>query len=269
MLGAPFRGTEADALDILSVLEPTVLPDGELSLHWPREDSTLLMSYADGSTCFQLPLAREQFAAALHTGHGRAPLHVGQCGAQGFEDLVLDACTRSLVFDEQSEGTRAGWLSSLLEHAGLRDRARAVVVSALDTLRPGAASDLWTVVQLLRMALIFAQEGHDDCRRMILDTFERQDFNESWVGGEELIILDGVDGFLRAAEVVGARLLRGSGYWEDAHLLDFAADHHGREAVLRALNEGAVHNERLRAYRDEIRRHEDRIGARHKDLEKL
>jgi len=210
---------------------------------------------------FCIPLTREQFAAALCKGQGRAVLHVKQCGITGFEDLLLDACVHSRVFDAQSEGTRGEWLFRLLESAGLKDRVRPVLVQALQAAT-AETTDTWTVAQLMALASMFASEGHEDCRKAIYTKFDLQEFRESWLGGHEIIALDGLEGLLHVAEVLGARLLREPDYWEDDYLVDLTAEDHGREAVMAVLRDRARSDDRVRAYLAEVQRHEAATATR-------
>ena len=223
--------------------------------------STALTSDNTHIEPFQLLLTGEQFAAALRKGQGRALLHVKQRGIGSFDDLLLDACTQSLVLDVQSEGTRGEWLFSLLELANLKERARMAVLSSLQAARP-TTTDFWTVTQLMVLALFFAREGHEDCRRALYAKFERQEYQESWVGGDQIVSLDGLDGFLHVAEVIGARLLREPDYWDDEYLIDCAAEGFGREAVLAALEERAKGHDHVRAYLQQIQRHERKKSMR-------
>lgn len=52
------------------------------------------------------PLTQDQFRDSLHKGLGRAVIHVREFGAAGLADEIARACTTSLVYDPQCEGTR-------------------------------------------------------------------------------------------------------------------------------------------------------------------
>jgi len=196
---------------------------------------------------FNLPLTREQFSSALRKGQGRAFLHVKQCGVAGVEDLVLDACTHSLVLDALFEGTRGEWLFLLLEAAGLKEKARPAILRALQDSRP-ETTDSWTVSQLMVLAVFFAREGDEEFRRALYAKFALQEYPESSVGGHQIICLDGLAGMLHVAEVIGARILREPDYRESDYLLWAAGEDFGRETVLAALKERAGTDERVRAY---------------------
>lgn len=68
---------------------------------------------------FELPLTREQFARALEAGHRRAILHARQCGVDGLQDLIVDACLHYKVHDPQCEADRWTWMIELIEAADL------------------------------------------------------------------------------------------------------------------------------------------------------
>lgn len=52
--------------------------------------------------------------------------------------------------------------------------------------------------------------------------------------------LNGSEGLLRVAEVIGARLLKDREYWEDDYLMSEAGDRFGFETVMASLEERAL-----------------------------
>jgi hypothetical protein len=217
-----------------------------------------MTSDADAIIPFNLPLTREQFASALRKGQGRALLHVKRCGVAGFEDLVVQACTHSLVFDTQSEGTRGWWLFNLLGLAGMKDAARPKILESLREPREETSGndDTWTVCQRLELAALYAQEGDEESRQAIYAKFDLQEYPESWVGGQQVVAVDGLKGFLHVAKVIGARLLREPDLWEDDYILSGISEELGRETVMAALTESARTDEQVRAYLNEVERSE-------------
>jgi hypothetical protein len=63
-------------------------------------------------------LTVREFARAVKLGHGRAILHVLHHGDKGMEKIIEQALLKSYVYDWQIEGSRAGWLMSLLQATG-------------------------------------------------------------------------------------------------------------------------------------------------------
>ena len=69
------------------------------------------------------------------------------------------------------------------------------------------ATDFWDVQQLVELAAALARRGFPQARRAIYDKFELQQFNETCLGGCQIVLLNGIEGLLRVAEVIGARFL--------------------------------------------------------------
>lgn len=113
-------------------------------------------------------------------------------------------------------------------------------------------TDVWDAQQLLELAAALARRGFPQARRAIYDKFELQQFNESWLGGCQIIELDGIEGLLRVAEVIGARLLKDLEYWEDDYLVSEAGDRFGFETVMASLEEQASASANVRAYKESV-----------------
>ncbi len=178
-------------------------------------------------------LTQDQFRDALRKGFGRAVLHVREFGATGLEDDIAHACTTSLVYDAQLEGTRGEWLHEIVKSAGLVEMVAPLVVDKLR--RSSTPEEFWDVGQLCVLASMFAQDGHKDSRNALYDKFDRQEFLESWLCGIPIMNVDGLQGFLHIAKVVGNRLYNEPGYWEDTYLLSEAYERFGGEMVRNAL----------------------------------
>ncbi|MEM7591252.1 MAG: hypothetical protein AAF383_07000 [Cyanobacteria bacterium P01_A01_bin.83] len=103
--------------------------------------------------------------------------------------------------------------------------------------------------------LIWAKEGNNEAREIIYKTFEQQDFNESWLGGEQIIALDGIKGLLVVAEIVGGRILEDDEFWEDDCLIMQASENHETIKVWSALEKEALNNIKVKAYLDAVKSH--------------
>ncbi len=207
-----------------------------------------------------IPLTQEQFRDALRKGKGRALLHIREFGSDGLDTDIFHACEHSLVFDAQCEGTRGDWLHDIVVAASLVEAVRPRVLAAL--LRPSTMAEFWDVAQLYSLAAAFAQDGNDDARAAIYQKFDRKEFSESWLGGIQLIAVDGLVGFLHVAEVVGERSENEPGFWDDTYLFREACERLGRETVLHALAAEATKSPHIRAFLDFVVRIEKEEAER-------
>ena len=178
-------------------------------------------------------LTQDQFRNALRKGFGRAVLHVREFGAAGLEDDIAHACTTNLVYDAQCEGTRGEWLHEIVKLAGLVETVTPLVIDKLR--RSSTPEEFWDVGQLCVLASMFAQSGHKDARDVLYDKFDRQEFSSTWLCGSPIMDVDGLQGFLHLAEVIGNRLCNEPDYWEDTYLLTEAYERFGHETVQDAL----------------------------------
>jgi hypothetical protein len=138
-------------------------------------------------------LTQEQFRNALRKGLGRALLHVREFGAVGLEDEIAHACTTSLVYDAQCEGTRGEWLHAIVTLAGLIEKVAPLIVDILR--RSSTPDEYWDVAQLCVLASLFARGGHNDACEVLYDKFYRREFSETWLCGIPIMNVDGLQGF--------------------------------------------------------------------------
>ena len=185
-------------------------------------------------------LSRDEFVDALQKGKGRVVQHLQEFGPGDLRTDILQACLNNLVYDTQCEDARAGWLMSLIDLCGDDAFFREHIVAALSP-----STESWNVSQLCSLAELFARRGDTKARAALIEKFEKQEFNESWLGGSQLVALDGIDGLLQVAEVIGCRLRRDQDYWEDDALFTEAAERSTPELVMAALRERAATSENV------------------------
>ncbi|TKJ35772.1 MAG: hypothetical protein CEE38_14290 [Planctomycetes bacterium B3_Pla] len=196
-------------------------------------------------------LTKEEFDRAINKGLGRAFLDVKEYGDKDVKSLLLNAILRNLVYDNQSEGGRAKWLFSVLEYTDDISYYERALLENLSN-----CESIWDTDQALDLLLEFAKRGSDRARKELYRKFDAQKFNESWIGSEQIIELDGIDGFLHVAETIGRRLREDEGYWEDDFLLNKVKDRFGDEAIRKTIDIKLQTSKNLRAYIERITRFE-------------
>jgi hypothetical protein len=126
----------------------------------------------DGHLCEGVPtiqlinMNESEFRRLVQNGHGRAVLYARSHGLSGFRDVLLDESLHCNAVDPVCEGTRADFISGLLEY--LPDR-RMVEDAVLDSLGPG--EDSWHAVQRFEFARYMVEEGRAQARQRIYDCF--------------------------------------------------------------------------------------------------
>ncbi len=192
-------------------------------------------------------LTKKQFRDAVQKGLGRTIMHVCEQGQKGLENVILDACLHNLTYDPQCEESRVDWLIKLLDLTGEAPFYHQRILEALPN-----ATDYWEAHQLVELAAELAKRGSAQAYEAIYHKFELQQFNESWLGGYQIIDIDGIEGLIRVAEIIGARLLKDSQCWEDDCLVLEAEKHFDYETIMSALEKQSPLSANVRAYKDAV-----------------
>jgi hypothetical protein len=190
----------------------------------------------------------DQQADALHKGLGRA-LQWALAGCLD-EEALLEACIRDQRFDQQVDDPRGAWLWQMIVAVGVRERFRAPILHALYDL-----ADNRSTQQLCQLARHYAEAGDEASRARLYQIVEQKPVADTpWLGEEEIVALDGEQGFLFAARTRGINLLARQWEWDDDSLVDLAVERFGAEPV-RVLLESSS-DEAVKRFRD--RWHDDR-----------
>src|SRR5690242_2525864 len=131
-------------------------------------------------------MTKVTFPTALRHGLGRAFNYVRDYGDTGVEQHILNTIIHDLGYDPQCEGSRGAWLFEMLTYVKDIEPYRRKVIELL-----GKEASTWDARQHLDIALEFARRGDAEMRRAIYAMFERQEHNESYIGGDQIIALDG------------------------------------------------------------------------------
>ena len=175
-----------------------------------------------------------EFQRLLRNGLGRAILYVRDHDVREFRDIILNACLHSPAYDVQLEGSRAAYMHELVALLPDRDFFQSEVVRAL-----AHGGDDQDAFYRLEFAAHLASE-RDDVKRTMYEAFGPGP-NYGEMAGVLLLQLDGMPGFLFAAARIGAR--------HDGYLLSQACQALGEDATWTALQEAAVSNPDIEAFR--------------------
>ncbi len=163
-----------------------------------------------------------------------------------FKDAILDACLHCYSVDPQCEGTRAAYM---LELVGLLPDRNWYCDAVLKSLED--SGDDYDAVQRFHFATYMAMDGDRRAKEALY-----RNFNPGPAHGEaigiDFIRLDGLQGFLFAAEKIGALLrtqrdgVRSGWFWRHA------VETCGAEEVRTVLGAAAEINPGLEAYRSHV-----------------
>jgi hypothetical protein len=189
------------------------------------------MKFSDYSPPASPPL--DQQRDALRKGLGRAM----QWAARGRldDEPLLEACLHDQRFDWQVEDSRGDWLWDMVQAVGAVERFRVPILHALYDL-----SDERSAMQLCELARCYAKQGDEAFRSQLYKIVEKKPFDYTpWVGEEEVIGLDGEQGFLFAARVRGRLLANREWEYDDENPIRIAVERFGEECVNGLLEESS------------------------------
>ncbi|MCL4265128.1 MAG: hypothetical protein KJ069_18070 [Anaerolineae bacterium] len=162
-----------------------------------------------------------EFSKAITQGLGRVIPYLQTHDALPFMDAILEACLHNTTCDPQSEGSRAAYLFEVIHLTGQVSFFKDHIVKQLEL-----AEDYHDLTQLFELARMFAQLENQDARqvmyRHLMKAIEQSNvegtpYNIGLVDAlaDELMELDGLDGFLFVIDQIGAKLQQ-----DDTHRID-------------------------------------------------
>jgi hypothetical protein len=187
------------------------------------------------------PLTKAAFTRALMTGHGRALIHAERCGTDGVREEILNSALFPNVYDAQCNGLGEAWLARLCQAAGLVER--------FISQDRGITGDLELRCGMLAQ---FALQGHHAPRTELRELC-RYDEKKGWVlGAGEIVEVDGEEGFLFAADRVGAALLEHPDYWGSTYLARLLDEKAGEGRAMAIMNRESSGNPNIAAFREAV-----------------
>jgi hypothetical protein len=184
-----------------------------------------------------------EFQRAVQNGLGRAILYARDHDVGEFREIILDACLHCYSADVQCEGTRAPFMYELVDLLPDREFYFSEILRSL----PNCGDD-WDAVQRFRFASDMGMDGNEDARRAMYENFHPGPQTAEQTG-TDFVRMDGLHGFLFAAEKLGELRLDGAKVVDLEWLASFASEALGEDQILSALRDAAKNNPRIEAYR--------------------
>jgi hypothetical protein len=189
-----------------------------------------------------------QFSRYLFQGLGRPYLIAQHSPHLLVSSALLEACCYNFVYDRQCTGTRTSYLLGLIKRTDDEVYIRQKILAALR--EPEEEMD---VSQLFDFARIFAEEGSQEARQIMYEQFRQQAEYVDALGAEQIIQLDGFQGFCFVAETIGNCILRNKERWDDHYLLQCIEEQIGEAAVAEQLVEARRASLAIDTYLDVVK----------------
>jgi hypothetical protein len=207
-------------------------------------------------------LDKSEFERIVHIGLGRAILHLQTHDSAPYRDVLLHACTHDTVYDQQVEGTKARYIYDLLHLTNDFDFYRRATLNAL-----AQTQDRYREIEfLLDFTRMFAEDGDKEARQALYDKYRSNLDQGQPTGGTELVILDGIEGFIFAIAPYGEPPDNSKIDMLNADLLlSYLEDRDGEEATALALDKACLEYPKLAAFIYELRQMQIPPGSRRSD----
>ena len=193
-----------------------------------------------------VPTAPDQ-RDALRKGLGRA-VQWARSGRLS-EQALFPACLYDRRFDRSYEDMRSDWLLPIVRIMGAKNRLRPLLLQAF------ARNEERHSAQRCQLALWYARNGDAAFRKLLYSLVEAKPFeNSRWAGEEEVLRLDGEQGFRFIARVRGSMLAHQPWDWDFESIVATAEDILGEECVVRVLASSDAAIRRLETGLREARR---------------
>jgi len=194
------------------------------------------------------------FRRAIINGLGRAVLWVRDHPWQPHQDAIQHVCLHNTAYDAQCEGSRAEYVHEIVRLTNDSDRFAEIAASGLME-----AQEYWDTCHLFHLNRLFAQGGHAGSRDALYKKFEQDDAAERFIGADELVKLDGLNGLLFVLERIGGWMDTHPDYWVDDWLLHQAEEDLGPEVML-TTRKTAEANPNIRRYLAAVEKHAQQSG---------
>lgn len=188
-----------------------------------------------------------EFKYKVTRGLGSAILHLKNHPneAKRYANAIYRACIRNTALDAQSEGSRAHYLWELIQLSGISEQLQDRILDEI-----GKRGD-YDREQIYRLAKYFAQSGNQKAIQLMKEHLIWDSCWNLFIGAEEIIELEGINGFQFVAEKIGKKCIEEPGYWDEA-VWDFTVEKFGEELVITRIEQACTSNPKIQAYYQSI-----------------
>ncbi|MHA4846431.1 hypothetical protein ACX0G7_19795 [Flavitalea antarctica] len=196
----------------------------------------------------QTSVIKGKFLNSLKRGTGEANLIKQNNPNIDFSPLIIKGAITNYAYDQQSEGSRAGYIYQLIKKSKRKDNIITAVLTRLQVEK----TDYWGLDQMCDLAVLFFKGGHAEAKTALYNRFEKNTVEGyEFCGKSQLMEIDGINGVLKVAEMVGRNILEEND-WEDSYLIDTFQKKHKDLPVYAELAKAGKKNKFIKAYYDSI-----------------
>jgi hypothetical protein len=195
-------------------------------------------------------LIKRQFKNSIRLGTGAAYLLIKKYPLINFTKEIIYCATHNLAYDQQCEPSRARYIYEIICQSVHKDKIANAVLSEL-LIQKNNSYDL---NQMCEIAVLCVLDGNQKARKIIYKRFEKNLLRGyTYCGNSALLEMDGMDGLLRIANLIGQILQRDPNDWEDGSREDYFQKEHPDIDVYKCLENAAKTNLNIKTYLNSIK----------------
>jgi hypothetical protein len=199
----------------------------------------------------------EKFLNSVKRGTGATYLYIKENPEVDFSEEIIKAALKNYAYDAQCEGSRAEYVYGLIQLSGNQEKIRKAILKGLMREK----KDTSNLVQLFDLATKYAKEGDAEAKALIYKRYRKDIiFGSDWVGQYNIVELDGVNGFLYVADVIGKELLADPENIVDYFFVDFVCEEYHIDAY-KELEKAGAGNIYIKEYLEHILRNKENSGS--------
>lgn len=208
---------------------------------------------------------RRQFFSSLKRGMGEAFLILKDNSTIDFSGLIIKGAVTNYSYDNQSEGSRANYIYRFIQKSKKKEK----IVRAVLTKLQSEKKDYWGLDQMCDLAVKFYKAGYLEAKTALYNRFEKNTLDGyEFCGQEQLMTMDGINGFLKVAEIVGKILFENSDHYEDSWRIDDFQKRNKSVDVYAELKKASIKNKYINAYYNSVLKNKWTL-PRHRKIKRI
>jgi hypothetical protein len=182
---------------------------------------------------------RNQFLNSLKLGTGKTYLILKQYPSIDFSDLIVKGAVENFAYDAQSEGSRAKYIFRLIQKSKQKEKITSTILTKLINKK----IDDYGLDQLFDLAVLFYKKGNRKAKDAIYKRFYKNLLDGYEIGGKSQILeIDGINGLLKYAEVIGEILSKDVDDYEESWRIDYFQKENKHIEVYKELEKASNEN---------------------------
>ena len=205
---------------------------------------------------------KRRFLDSIKLGTGESYLILKDYPNLDFSGLIIKGASKNFAYDPQSEGSRATYISGLINKSKQKDR----IINAILTRLKSKKNDYYGLEQMCDLAVQFYKEGNYEAKTALYNRFEKNNLQGyQFCGQDQLMEVDGLSGLMKVAETIGKKIIEEND-WEDSWRVDDFQRKNKHITVYTELEKSGKQNKYIEAYYKSICENKSNLSRSRKPI---